>query len=80
MVVKQLYNGRTQSCWFESSVISYGSQTRMNELDAQRAFESSVISYGSQTFRSFIVDSDPFESSVISYGSQTATVKSCSER
>ena len=34
---------------FESSVISYGSQTRVVFNPLPRAFESSVISYGSQT-------------------------------
>ena len=34
---------------FESSVISYGSQTRDRVRDRERVFESSVISYGSQT-------------------------------
>ena len=34
---------------FESSVISYGSQTEINKLNEELGFESSVISYGSQT-------------------------------
>ena len=34
---------------FESSVISYGSQTKYLENVAKGMFESSVISYGSQT-------------------------------
>ena len=34
---------------FESSVISYGSQTGCYGLDFLNGFESSVISYGSQT-------------------------------
>ena len=34
---------------FESSVISYGSQTELAELIVAIQFESSVISYGSQT-------------------------------
>ena len=34
---------------FESSVISYGSQTKDFVYALDRAFESSVISYGSQT-------------------------------
>ena len=34
---------------FESSVISYGSQTKDYQLQALQEFESSVISYGSQT-------------------------------
>jgi len=36
---------------FESSVISYGSQTKYLENVAKGMFESSVISYGSQTYR-----------------------------
>ena len=35
---------------FESSVISYGSQTEATYNAAEEGFESSVISYGSQTF------------------------------
>ena len=35
---------------FESSVISYGSQTSKRKLIRSGAFESSVISYGSQTW------------------------------
>ena len=34
---------------FESSVISYGSQTELYQQDSYPLFESSVISYGSQT-------------------------------
>ncbi len=34
---------------FESSVISYGSQTVIEEYSEEVTFESSVISYGSQT-------------------------------
>ena len=34
---------------FESSVISYGSQTKLSKPGGQTVFESSVISYGSQT-------------------------------
>ena len=34
---------------FESSVISYGSQTARKQANAAKQFESSVISYGSQT-------------------------------
>ena len=34
---------------FESSVISYGSQTLSGAAQAASQFESSVISYGSQT-------------------------------
>ena len=35
--------------WFESSVISYGSQTTLKTKIGKFSFESSVISYGSQT-------------------------------
>ena len=34
---------------FESSVISYGSQTAYDLVEKNSKFESSVISYGSQT-------------------------------
>ena len=34
---------------FESSVISYGSQTCNGNTESKNRFESSVISYGSQT-------------------------------
>ena len=57
---------------FESSVISYGSQTTSPQAIKMYAFESSVISYGSQTKRAKKVHALTFESSVISYGSQTA--------
>ena len=56
---------------FESSVISYGSQTINNGLLSYLPFESSVISYGSQTRVECIFTRFQFESSVISYGSQT---------
>ena len=56
---------------FESSVISYGSQTELLTYNSYYRFESSVISYGSQT-RIFCANRTlQFESSVISYGSQT---------
>ena len=34
---------------FESSVVSYGSQTEYVILTFKKEFESSVVSYGSQT-------------------------------
>ena len=49
MVVKLYYISFTVSRKFESSVISYGSQTSERRLMAWQTFESSVISYGSQT-------------------------------
>ena len=39
----------TRKLRFESSVISYGSQTYMERIGLEPMFESSVISYGSQT-------------------------------
>ena len=39
----------TRKLRFESSVISYGSQTEHANDHHQNEFESSVISYGSQT-------------------------------
>ena len=59
---------------FESSVISYGSQTSPWYNEKQQAFESSVISYGSQTSPWYNEKQQAFESSVISYGSQTLFV------
>ncbi len=56
---------------FESSVISYGSQTENKEKLIESVFESSVISYGSQTTAIACPILLLFESSVISYGSQT---------
>ena len=56
---------------FESSVISYGSQTYVGFLCVYCTFESSVISYGSQTDTGSLSVRPSFESSVISYGSQT---------
>ena len=55
---------------FESSVISYGSQTLFLLNPFRQQFESSVISYGSQTFGFQCGAILMFESSVISYGSQ----------
>ena len=52
---------------FESSVISYGSQTNMAPVEGGDKFESSVISYGSQTTDAPEHYADKFESSVISY-------------
>ena len=60
---------------FESSVISYGSQTPVIGLIAACLFESSVISYGSQTEIKEKRRENAFESSVISYGSQTCFLK-----
>ena len=56
---------------FESSVISYGSQTTYDTFILENKFESSVISYGSQTVGKYDDNILKFESSVISYGSQT---------
>ena len=56
---------------FESSVISYGSETIGVDQSYTRTFESSVISYGSETYLFSPVFSLWFESSVISYGSET---------
>ena len=39
----------TRKLRFESSVISYGSQTKLAAGEPLPEFESSVISYGSQT-------------------------------
>ena len=72
MVVKRRSKPETNNYEFESSVISYGSQT-LNPCDlAAVLFESSVISYGSQTEYTDDQELALFESSVISYGSQTA--------
>ena len=49
MVVKRQRHRRRRPPTFESSVISYGSQTVAPEGTEINAFESSVISYGSQT-------------------------------
>ena len=61
----------TRKLRFESSVISYGSQTDLLDTVLPRQFESSVISYGSQTEICGRIRERLFESSVISYGSQT---------
>ena len=71
MVVKRTSHILCTKSQFESSVISYGSQTPGMVSGASFPFESSVISYGSQTQFLFFSTSTPFESSVISYGSQT---------
>ena len=49
MVVKLSVRLQKQVSAFESSVISYGSQTLTEEEAEKLRFESSVISYGSQT-------------------------------
>ena len=68
----------TRKLRFESSVISYGSQTYLQSLISSATFESSVISYGSQTYLQSLIASATFESSVISYGSQTVEyAKNC---
>ena len=41
--------GESEEVAFESSVISYGSQTHLKLIKVSQEFESSVISYGSQT-------------------------------
>ena len=71
MVVKLVESQLQALRLFESSVISYGSQTKGIVNIPGAGFESSVISYGSQTV--FICQPHLcwFESSVISYGSQT---------
>ncbi len=71
MVVKPCQFLFIVACSFESSVISYGSQTLVMKDYLVEMFESSVISYGSQTAESFSMGALEFESSVISYGSQT---------
>ena len=71
MVVKQHSASRQRRKAFESSVISYGSQTVALTGADTRKFESSVISYGSQTTSKLVWLHPAFESSVISYGSQT---------
>ena len=71
MVVKQIWYIHKQNLQFESSVISYGSQTTAWAQAIWHSFESSVISYGSQTYLLAELDNSAFESSVISYGSQT---------
>ena len=71
MVVKLLKAEASTSTWFESSVISYGSQTSCLMNRRNTPFESSVISYGSQTKSLYYKQAARFESSVISYGSQT---------
>ena len=65
----------TRKLRFESSVISYGSQTDGVNDDTTALFESSVISYGSQTYLLIFHRIQTFESSVISYGSQTHSNK-----
>ena len=72
MVVKRNLYSREENKTFESSVISYGSQTWQNLASFYLLFESSVISYGSQTVGGDLTYSPVFESSVISYGSQTS--------
>ena len=74
MVVKHQGGPPAGQALFESSVISYGSQTSHFLNDPHDLFESSVISYGSQTKGGVSWQKVGFESSVISYGSQTGAV------
>ena len=60
---------------FESSVISYGCQTKFAWNIRHNAFESSVISYGCQTALNAVKEIGEFESSVISYGCQTSRME-----
>ena len=71
MVVKLSGFSPPEPWRFESSVISYGSQTGEQRSGGGAPFESSVISYGSQTSALLSPSALLFESSVISYGSQT---------
>ena len=71
MVVKLFFTHFILFVLFESSVISYGSQTSNSHAQRTSEFESSVISYGSQTGFCRKDRCGKFESSVISYGSQT---------
>ena len=71
MVVKLVESQLQALRLFESSVISYGSQTKGIVNIPGAGFESSVISYGSQTGAFARRAGIAFESSVISYGSQT---------
>ena len=54
MVVKQCHRAGLCPGRFESSVISYGSQTAKCQFPVSRMFESSVISYGSQTYVAYL--------------------------
>ena len=56
---------------FESSVISFGSKTKLYIDISSEEFESSVISFGSKTFYAAEFGPFKFESSVISFGSKT---------
>ena len=56
---------------FESSVISYGCQTKARPSRCSLQFESSVILYGCQTSTMVWLSEDAFESSVISNAYQT---------
>ena len=49
MVIKQKQQESKQQDKFESSVISYGNQTKYKYRLGMVWFESSVISYGNQT-------------------------------
>ena len=49
MVIKHWLKLLDPDRGFESSVISYGNQTRQTVRYVAREFESSVISYGNQT-------------------------------
>ena len=56
---------------FESSVNSYGRQTKLTIGACCMKFESSVNSYGRQTIGKSFDTKHKFESSVNSYGRQT---------
>ena len=65
MVVKLAIIDEYHAHQFESSVISYGSQTAANAIKPAIVFESSVISYGSQTHDKIVLCYTSFESSGI---------------
>ena len=50
MVVNLFANSILKAEAFESSVISYGSESEKSVRSLQDMFESSVISYGSESF------------------------------
>ena len=72
MVLKLLRMSTSSNFRFESDVISDGTQTGPNPIEAAQLFESDVISDGTQTQYASRLVSLLFESDVISDGTQTS--------
>ena len=71
MVLKLIRLLEKRYPWFESDVISDGTQTTQDSFQLIFVFESDVISDGTQTWPDGQITLARFESDVISDGTQT---------